>query len=85
MPSDPKPVSVINAEELVRRIQQAKSMRGEGRPEEDIRAIEPSPEEVRDALNELRGTNREAINAGMKKRSTKKQPKSLDDLLGGTI
>lgn len=78
----PKPVSVINAEELVRRIQDAKAMRAEGRPEDEIKAVEPSEEECREVLRELRGENRRAINETKKKTATKRQPKSLDDLLG---
>lgn len=84
MTSDPgpKPISVINVEELVKRIQQAKQLRGEGAPEEDIKAVEPSQEEMREALLALRGDRREIAAAATKKKSSKKAtPKSLDDLL----
>lgn len=81
--SDPKPASVIDAEELVRRIKEAKAMRAEGRPEEDIVRVEPSRDEIRQALRNLR-RSRESINTGAKSKASskrKKQPKSLDDLL----
>lgn len=78
----PKPISVINVEELVKRIQQAKELRGEGAPEDDIKSVEPSQEEMREALLALRGERREiAAGAKKKKASKKAAPKSLDDLL----
>lgn len=83
MSDEPKEVSVINAEELVRRIEQAKALRGEGAPPEEIAQVEPTEAEMREVLLALR-RDRSAINTAATKRSAsrKPQPKTLDGLLG---
>lgn len=82
MSDEPKPVSVINVEELVKRINQAKRLRAEGANEEDIKSVEPSEEEMRQVLLELR-QGRTEINTKTKSTAKKpRQPKTLDGLLG---
>lgn len=77
----PKPISVINVEELVRRISDAKKLRGEGAPEDEIKLVEPTQEEMREALLALRGERKEIAAATKKKATKKATPKSLNDLL----
>lgn len=77
--NDPKQVSVIDAEEIIRRINEAKRLRGEGASIEEIAAVEPTQEEMRAVLMNLR-KDRSSLGGG--KATKAKQPKTLDGLLG---
>lgn len=69
--------SIINANRLAERINQAKQLRAEGATEEAILAVEPTKEEIREALIALRSRRQ----AQPTSTSTKRQPKTLAGLL----
>lgn len=79
--SDPQAVSVVDAKELVRRIEYAKQLRAEGADESVIAEYEPTQDEMRAILLELRQGRTEINEAAKKSKKAPKQPKTLDSLL----
>jgi hypothetical protein len=74
---------ILNANRLAERIAEAKRLRGEGASPEDIARVEPTKEEIRDALMALR--SRRAAMPTPKTPRKAQSKMSLDELLGGDI
>lgn len=81
--SDTSQDPIIDANRLAERIAKARQLRSEGAPEEEIAAIAPTKEEVREVLVSLRASRQPMSAPAKKGKPLSKQ--SLDELLGGDL
>lgn len=85
MPADNDLKAIDAANEISRRLAEAKRLRSEGASLEEITAIEPTREEIREAILALRSTPTRTNRTAEKPKSKRLAGMSLKDLLSESL